>query len=423
MPRPAVFRLQRDQRASGAYFTLVKGKKDPVFIGLGCIPEADAERCLDAVRQIDERGRLHAVLRLFRGDVVDGGREAGVRFLLSVGDLAAADEVLGADTVDHARMTLAEYVDQVYGPERQRKRPASWRTEERRWKDIKGRIGGLRLRDINEYVVADMLDGLTLKAGGEASYNTKRLHRSSIAAVLQFARRKGHLRRPMPQWFPLEGSSTRRLPEPEPLAPHEIEALLEGARQPKHRAMFAVGFGIGLRPSEVTRIDWSDVDWSVAGDGYRGALRVRGRKTDLSKAVVPLLPLARRELEAWWLACGRPAAGLAFPARGDEAYSEKNTGTFRRALANAARRAGLEKRVFPYLGRHSAATNLVEIGVPSATVAKVLRHTNPRMLEKNYDHTGALRAPGLDLVASSTTGAVAAGDEVEDTGWLELARG
>jgi integrase len=394
MPRPAVFRLQRDERSSGPYFTLVKGKKEPLFIALGHLPEDEAQRCLEAIRQHDEAGRLDAMVRLWRSET--GGRDALIRFLLSTTG-ADLDEALGPAPTDYSKMTLSDYFETVYKAERKAKRPATWRTEERNWPQLKAALGGLRLRDINEYVVDEFLDGLKLKSGEPASYNTKRLYRAAIAALLQFARRKGHHRVPMPQFFRLEGSAKRRMPEPEPLTNDELLALLEEAPSLKHRALFAVCFSSGMRPREVTRTDWADVDWKRSGEGYEGALSVRGSKTDGSRAWIPLLPLARRELETWWREMGEPTSGVIFPARPGKAYSEDNSGTFRKALKSAAVRAGItDKRIFPYLGRHTVGTALVEAGVPMQTVAKVLRHSNPRMLEKHYDHTGALRAPGLE---------------------------
>jgi integrase len=128
------------------------------------------------------------------------------------------------------------------------------------------------------------------------------------------------------------------------------------------------------------------VDWRPTARCPLGTVRIPGTKTKRSERRVPLLPLARRHLEAHWKMLGKPASGPVFTWRGKR-FAAGGT-TFRTALASAVVRAGLEdRRVFPYLARHTAVTRARRRGVSREQVAAVMGHTNPRMIDETYDHT------------------------------------
>lgn len=126
-------------------------------------------------------------------------------------------------------------------------------------------------------------------------------------------------------------------------------------------------------------------------------MAIRGTKTEGSAASVPLLPLALDELARWHKEQGAPAAGVLFKNElTGKPYADLDSHVpFRKALETAVAKSNLKKRITPYTLRHTAATLLVELGVSSHSVAKMLRHTNPRMLERTYDHSGVTRSPDL----------------------------
>jgi len=110
-------------------------------------------------------------------------------------------------------------------------------------------------------------------------------------------------------------------------------------------------------------------------------MSIRGTKTEASAADIPLTPLAHRELTAWWERCERPGAGLVFPARAGGAYGDQG---WRKALQTAARRAGLNRRIYPYLFRDSFATIAWSVGLEMDVARRVLRHTDETMLRDVY---------------------------------------
>ena len=80
-----------------------------------------------------------------------------------------------------------------------------------------------------------------------------------------------------------------------------------------------------------------------------------------------------------WLKKMNPNSVWAFPST----IREHPVGVrhLAKRLRDYAKRAGIEKRVYSHLLRHSHATLLVEMGVDMAVVQKILRHSDIRTTE------------------------------------------
>lgn len=342
-----------------------RGKK--VNLSLGYVTEEAARRAAELMTQAEADGRAAQIRELHAQD-----REKAI-LLLTDSSVDIAVEV----QPDFGRMSVREYFDAEFASWRAAKVPASWRTEERRWEKIIAGIGDVELRDVDAHVVADYLDGLVSKRGPRTgqplSGNTRRLYRASIKAMLHRAFRLRHIAAlPDLGVFRIEGSTRRVQKKPAPLTIEEVVTLMD-ASAPKHRAMWAVGAGQGLRPSELVRIRWEDVDLE------RRTLAVRGTKTEASEAVIPLTGLARRELSVWME--GRDPFGLVFPSESGGMYADQG---YRKALKTAARAAGIARRVYPYLLRDSFATIAWQLGVDMDIARRILRHTDDTMLREVY---------------------------------------
>ncbi|MEN0068638.1 MAG: site-specific integrase, partial [Myxococcota bacterium] len=178
--------------------------------------------------------------------------------------------------------------------------------------------------------------------------------------------------------FRVEGATRRVNPPKVPLNLDELVAMMEASR-PKHRAMWAVQAGQGLRPSELMRVQWGDIDFAVQ------TMTVRGEKTESAWAEVPLTPIARRELLRWRaVAVPEPTPeGVVFPARNTgEPYT--SISGYKTALHAAARRAGITRAVDPYLLRASFATIAWSIGMEEEVAQIIMRHTDEKMLRRVY---------------------------------------
>lgn len=174
---------------------------------------------------------------------------------------------------------------------------------------------------------------------------------------------------------------------PEVLSRSQVARLLDGVRNPKHRALLMLLYSAGLRVGEVVRLRPHD----LARD--RGLVRVRqgkGRKDRYSL-------LARRALEAVdvYLAAF-PTRTWLFPgARPDRHISTRSV---QRVVRNAARAAGLPEGVTTHTLRHSFATHLLERGTHLRLIQELLGHTSARTTQI-YTHVASteLEAVGSPL--------------------------
>lgn len=86
-------------------------------------------------------------------------------------------------------------------------------------------------------------------------------------------------------------------------------------------------------------------------------------------------PTAGRQWPWQWVFPSRRLAWLPEDRRGRHPI---HASTPQRAVARAARRAGLSKRVTPHVLRHSFGTHLIEDGVDVATLQQLMGHTDIR---------------------------------------------
>jgi integron integrase len=229
----------------------------------------------------------------------------------------------------------------------------------------------------------------------------------------------------------------RPLRLPTVLSPEEVRLLLDAVRGGRgvFRLMAGLLYGAGLRREECCRVRVHDLDL------YRDQLVVRHGKGGKDRVV--MLPRAlrpeldrqiewRRQLHERDVAAGLarvalpdalarkyPRAAREFgwqflfasrqrsrcPTTGDIGRHHVDPGSLARAVATAARAAGLTRRAGCHTLRHSFATHLVERGVDVRTVQLLLGHES---LETTmvYVHLARKGPAGttspLDLLAGYT---------------------
>jgi integrase/recombinase XerD len=86
-----------------------------------------------------------------------------------------------------------------------------------------------------------------------------------------------------------------------------------------------------------------------------------------------LSPKLLATLRAYWKA-SRPAGPYLFPGRDPGKLTTREA--LYRAMAKAARRAGITKRVLPHTLRHSFATHLLDAGTDLRTLQVLLGHAS-----------------------------------------------
>jgi len=152
------------------------------------------------------------------------------------------------------------------------------------------------------------------------------------------------------------------------LSEEEVAQLIESASTSYHRVILMTLYGTGLRREELCRLKVTDID------SQRMVVHVRQGKGNKDRDVT-LSPRLLEVLRAYWK--WRKPKTYLFPSpyrsRIERAIDSK---TVWYAVREAARRAGIKKKVSPHLLRHSWATHLLERGTDLKTIQVLLGHVD-----------------------------------------------
>jgi integrase/recombinase XerD len=164
---------------------------------------------------------------------------------------------------------------------------------------------------------------------------------------------------------------------PKTLNADELDALmarpnLNAPTGLRNRAILALLHRCGLRASEACGLHLRDVDWREASIRIRPEVAKGGRE-----AVVYLDPATLELLERWKTVRRRYAAGR------PHLFTTLKGGPVDRRyvwemVARYARRAGIDRPVWPHMLRHTFATDLLREGFTIADVQRLMRHADLR---------------------------------------------
>lgn len=194
--------------------------------------------------------------------------------------------------------------------------------------------------------------------------------------------------------YPQDG---RRLPTV--LSREEVSRLINAAGTLFRRTLLMTLYGTGMRRSELAHLKVGDID------SQRMIIRVVAGKRSKDRDL-PLSPALLETLREYWR-WRKPKLYL-FPTRTlarrfDQPISDKTVWI---ACSEAARQAGIKKRVTPHTLRHSWATHLLEAGTDLRTIQVLLGHgdleTTAQYLHLSQRHLQAVVNPldGLALASS-----------------------
>ncbi len=196
---------------------------------------------------------------------------------------------------------------------------------------------------------------------------------STVRTFLRFLVREGYLAQD-----PLAGVRGPKRPRrlPAYLSPQQVAALIEAASglgpfDLRDRALLELLYASGVRVSEAVGLDVDDVDLRA------GMARVRGKG---GKERMVLLGRPAVEALRRYLAQGRPALarspqeGALFLNRDGRRLSARSVQAIVRAYAQ---KAGIDRRVWPHLLRHTFATHMLDGGADLRVVQELLGHASP----------------------------------------------
>ena len=137
---------------------------------------------------------------------------------------------------------------------------------------------------------------------------------------------------------------------PEVLTEQEVFMILKQTSNLKHKAILSLLYSGGLRVGELIGLRIQDIVWDKSYLFVRGGKGKKDRITLLAENVVVLLrKYIQKHKPNYWL--------IENPNR--KHYSASSV---RAILKRSAKNAGIRKRIYPHMLRHSFATHLLEKG-------------------------------------------------------------
>ena len=184
------------------------------------------------------------------------------------------------------------------------------------------------------------------------------------------------------------------------MSPDETRRLLAVASNLKVRTLLSLGYGCGLRASEVVRLKVKHID------SAQKIIRVEQSKGRKDRNVM-LSPETLGRLRQWWKArpsrydAGAPVAERwLFP--GNKRGKPMTTRQLSRLFHEAAEAAGIKKAVTLHALRHSFATHLLERGTDIRIIQALLGHdkldTTARYARVATGMIAGIKSP-LDLLS------------------------
>ena len=205
-------------------------------------------------------------------------------------------------------------------------------------------------------------------------YQAHLLHERQLAVgtvVAQTAGLRFFFVRTLKRRFPPDSIPYPKYPShriPKVLSPDEVAQLIDAASNLQARAILMLLYSTGVRRSELVRLRLEDID------SKRMVVHIRQGKGGKDRDV-PLCAKLLETLREYWKV-KKPKTWL-FPAgiarRGGDHLSAKEVWHI---CSEAARHAGLNKRVAPHMLRHSFATKLLENGADLPTIQILMGHAD-----------------------------------------------
>ncbi len=160
---------------------------------------------------------------------------------------------------------------------------------------------------------------------------------------------------------------------PTVLSPEEVQAMITGTDNLKHKTMIALLYASGLRRSELLNMKLKDIDF---GRSVITVLQGKGKKDRQTILADNLKDIFKNYIEVY-----KPKDYLFEGATGGR-YSERS---LEEVVKKAAMQAKIIKHVTPHTLRHSFATHLLENAVDIRFIQELLGHSSIKTTER-YTH-------------------------------------
>jgi site-specific recombinase XerD len=153
---------------------------------------------------------------------------------------------------------------------------------------------------------------------------------------------------------------------PKVLSEQEVLLILSNVRNLKHFVILSLLYSAGLRVGELINLKLEDIDYNRKQIHVRRAKGRKDRYVGLSSHLVPIL---RQYIGQY-----NPDIYL---INGQEQL-QYTASSIRKILKKVVERAGITKRVYPHMLRHSYATHMLENGIDIRYIQELLGHASPQ---------------------------------------------
>jgi site-specific recombinase XerD len=149
------------------------------------------------------------------------------------------------------------------------------------------------------------------------------------------------------------------------LTMEECLQIFKVVDNPKHKLLLLIGYGAGLRVSEIVSLKWSDILFEEHKIHVKNAKGKKDRMVMLPYSIVTSLQLYRELYK-----------GKHYVFEGQFAGEPYSTGSVQQVMRNALKLTGLEKKATVHTLRHSFATHLLENGTDIRYIQQFLGHSS-----------------------------------------------
>lgn len=209
---------------------------------------------------------------------------------------------------------------------------------------------------------------------------TVRTYLAGINHFLRWAAREGEI--PAPVTAPVLRQERILI---DVLSRQEIEAIEAAAMAERDKLIVRVLADTGMRLGEIRRLRVDD----LIAQGRERYLRVRGKGS--RERLVPVVPSLFMRLQRYatrtrpkFAATDALFLTLKKSRSGD--YEPLSEVSIQHLIRYLAETAGLSKRVYPHLFRHSFATQMLRRGMNPVQLRDILGHTSLAMVDRVYSH-------------------------------------
>ncbi len=152
---------------------------------------------------------------------------------------------------------------------------------------------------------------------------------------------------------------------PSVLTMEECLSIFKAVDNPKHKLLLLIGYGAGLRVSEIVQLKWTDILFSEYKIHIKNAKGKKDRMVMLPFSIVQSLEIYRQLYN-----------GKHYVFEGQFAGEPYSTTSVQQVMRDALKKSGLVKKASVHTLRHSFATHLLENGTDIRYIQQFLGHSN-----------------------------------------------